>query len=355
LRIAITADLHLTPKVEHPERLETLQEILRQCGKLSVDWLVIAGDLFDRSQRNFAEFEKAYREARPEGLAVTVIPGNHDAEIGPGSLSAEGLELLGEPTLRIVDDDLDLLFVPYVAGTSMGEHLPAFRGQLRPGHWALISHGDWAAGRRATDPNEPGIYMPLTRSDLETYRPAIALLGHVHAPIDDPPIHYAGSPCPLEINETGLRRFLLFDSTTGDLNSQPIDSPLLYFTETIVMVPVEDEPKYIKQEIAHRIEHWAAPKRLRDRIRARLRIVGYASDRQAVEAAAREAMKGIAFYDQGPDLSELNQAADADRIHIARQVRQWIEELDWGGSQNPAAEPTAEEIALEALRVIWGE
>lgn len=353
MRIAITADLHLTTKKEHPERYEALKEVLRQCGELEVDRLIIAGDLFDRSQANFAEFEKACAAARPGRLPVTVIPGNHDPHLTSGSLTLEAVEVLEEPTLRSLEDGFQLLYVPYAEQAAMGEPLAPFRSLLEPEAWALIGHGDWAAGRRTLNPYEPGTYMPLTRADVDSYRPAAVLLGHIHAPTDDPPVYYPGSPCPLDINETGLRRFLVLDSQSRSVTSQPVDSPRLFFNETVVMLPMEDEPAFLQAELARRIERWGVPQERQDRVRVRLRVVGYSADRAGLDAAARQAMAGFEFYDEGPDLSQLNQAADVDRIHIARQVRQWIEALDWQGSQ--AAEPTAEQITLEALRVIWGD
>lgn len=356
MRIAITADLHLTTRKSHPERFQALQDVLRQCAELELDELVIAGDLFDSSQRNFAEFEKAYAAAHPDGLPVRVIPGNHDPQLTAGALTGDGLEVLDEPTLRQAGDRFQLLFVPYRDQSSMGEQLAPYRSLLEPGAWALIGHGDWTAGRRSANPYEPGTYMPLGRSDIEAYRPAAVLLGHIHTPTDDPPVHYPGSPCPLDINETGLRRFLMFDTEARTVSSQLVDSPLLYFNETVVMLPVEDEPGYLKAELQRRIQSWELPKGWEDRARVRLRIVGYSGDRAAVEATARQMLADFAFYDAGPDLDGLNHAADLDRIHIARQVRQWIDELAWADRPDAgASEPSAEEIALEALRVIWGD
>ncbi len=353
MRIAITADLHLTTVKDHPERFEVLKNVLQQCGELELDWLIIAGDLFDRSQTRFADFERAYASAHTAGLSVTVIPGNHDSDLVPGALAAKQLEVLTEPTLRAVGDEFGLLLIPYAAGSTMGEHLPPFRNLLTPGQWALVGHGDWTAGRRAPNPYEPGTYMPLTRSDLDAYEPAVAFLGHIHAPTDDPPVHYPGSPYPLDINETGLRRFLVFDSESREVSEQWVDSPRLYFNETLVMLPLENEQEFVQAELDQRIASWELPEDWRDRVQLRLRIVGYARDRGAVENAARETMREFAFYDDGPDLSDLHHAADVDRIHVARQVRQWIDELDWSASG--PAEPDAEAITLEAMRVIWGD
>jgi hypothetical protein len=215
----------------------------------------------------------------------------------------------------------------------------------------LISHGDWESGLRAPDPNEPGVYMPLTRADLEAYDPTVALLGHIHTPYDGPAIYYPGSPCPLDINETGLRRFLIFDTADLSVRPQRVDSPRLFFNETVVMLPVEDERAYLQAELMQRIQDWNLPAGWEERVRQRLRVIGYAVDRPAVEAVAQEVMADYAFYDDGPDLSDLNHAVDTDRIHIARQVREWIEQLEWPAGD---AEPAAEDIALEALRAIWG-
>ena len=106
----------------------------------------------------------------------------------------------------------------------------------------------------------------------------------------------------------------------------------------------------LASRLDRRIQNWSLPQGWEDRVRQRLTIVGYAADRSAVEAVAREALASFAFYDDGPDLSELNHAVDTDRIHIAQQVQEWIEQLDWPEGDR---EPAKEDIALEALRVIW--
>jgi DNA repair exonuclease SbcCD nuclease subunit len=350
LRIAITADLHLTTQKDHPERFATLTDILQQCGELGLDRLIIAGDLFDQSQQNYADFEQTYTESRPDGLSVTVLPGNHDPQLTQAALAVEGLEVVSVPTVQPVGENFDLLLVPYNDETSMGEHIPPFQDQLEAGRWALISHGDYESGLRAPDPNELGVYMPLTRADLESHNPALAILGHIHAPSDGPLVYYVGSPCPLDINETGLRRFLVFDSESLEVTSLQTDSPKVFFSETVVMLPVEDERAYLEEELRQRIENWGLPEGWEDRVQQRLSIVGYVVDRSAVEVLAKDVLADYSFYDGGPNISDLNHAVDTDRIHIAQQVQEWIEELDWPEGDQ---EPTKGDIALEALRVIW--
>jgi DNA repair exonuclease SbcCD nuclease subunit len=350
MRIAVTADLHLTTRKAHPERFAALEDILRQCGEFGADRLIIAGDLFDISRQNFTDFEKAYKAAHPAGLPVSVIPGNHDPELSAGALAVEGLEVVSAPTALPAGGDFQLLLVPYRAGTQMGEHLPPFKDHLTPGRWALVSHGDWSGGLRSTSMDEPGVYMPLTRGDLTAYRPAAALLGHIHAPYDGPPVYYPGSPTPLDVSETGLRRFLVFDTETLAVTSRRVDSPRVYFNETMVMLPVDDESAYLREQLQRRVAGWGLPKGWEDRVHVRLRIVGYSADRTAVEAAAREALSAFTLLDDGPDLSELNHTLDPDRIEIARQVKAWIERLEWKWTPE---EPTRDDILREALAVIY--
>src|SRR3989304_8810665 len=126
MHIAVTADLHLTTRKEHRERFAALEDILRQCGQLGVDWLIIAGDLFDHSRQHFADFEKAYKAAHPAGLPVTVIPGNHDPGLKAGALAVEGLEGVSEPTLRPAGDDFNLLPGPPPPGAPAGGARPPF-------------------------------------------------------------------------------------------------------------------------------------------------------------------------------------------------------------------------------------
>jgi predicted phosphodiesterase len=350
VKIAVTADLHLTTRKEHPGRFEVLEDILRQCGELAIDWLVIAGDLFDQSPHNLADFEAAYAKAHPSGLPVTVIPGNHDAGLKPGSLAADGLEIVAEPTRRPIGDDSSVLLVPYRAGTTLGEHLARFQDELVPGAWALISHADWLGGLRSANPAEPGVYMPMNRADLQTYQPAVALLGHIHIPLQDPPIYYAGSPLPLNVTETGMRRFLIFDTEDQTVQSQPVNSPVVYFDETVVMLPVEGESAYLEGELDKRIQAWGIPDGWHDRVQVRLRVAGYASNREAARQVAEQCLEEFEFYEGSPDLSGLEVTDDPDRIHIARQVREWIDELDW---PDDPAEPDKAEILREALAVIY--
>lgn len=351
MKVAVTADLHLTRRDVHPERFEALEDILRQCQQAGVQALIFAGDLFDQTLQNYAEFEDVYQSFANSELTVVIVPGNHDHDVTAAALSREGLAVISEPQTMPLGQSLQLLLVPYEHGKTMGEAIAAFADQIVEDRWILVGHGDWAQGLRSPDPYEPGVYMPLTRADLDVHRPLKALLGHIHRPYDGPVVHYAGSPCPLSINETGLRRFLLYDSESHELHSLTVNSSRLYFNETFVMLPVPDEAAYLKELISQRIAGWNLPGGWERRVQVRVRVTGYTRDKARVGQLVEEGFADFFFYDEeGPDLSELAHTSDFERDHIARQVQEWIRDLEW---REGPAEPTEDEIVVQALKAIY--
>jgi len=61
MKIAITADLHLTSRQQRPDRFAALKNIFVQLHTLQIDTLIIAGDLHDATYDNFSEFEALCR------------------------------------------------------------------------------------------------------------------------------------------------------------------------------------------------------------------------------------------------------------------------------------------------------
>tara|TARA_Y100000310_G_C20324759_1_gene642424 strand:+ start:549 stop:722 length:174 start_codon:yes stop_codon:yes gene_type:complete len=55
MKIAITGDVHLTRKSEHPERYNAIENIMDQLIANNIDNLIIAGDLFDADTNNYSE------------------------------------------------------------------------------------------------------------------------------------------------------------------------------------------------------------------------------------------------------------------------------------------------------------
>jgi len=352
LKIAITADNHLTTRAKNPERFLALRNILEQCGELGIQLLIIAGDLFDQSLSNYAEFEKLNNSSRPDDLTTVIIPGNHDQRFTQSAVAGDSLQVYSEPTIRPLNDSRLVLFLPYQDNCTMGEAIAPFADQLSGKRWILVGHGDWSSALNSSDPYESGSYMPLTKADLSRYQPEIVFLGHIHLPQNSDNIYYPGSPCPLNITETGTRRFLVLDTSRGEVASHLVESQLLYFDEQIIMLPAKNDLDILEKELEERINSWAIPDGWEDKVEVRLKVKGCAlSDRQAILDKLNNLLKPYHFYNNlGPDLGELVHNQDPDRAEITASFKGWLDELQWASNRN---QPDKAEILEQALRIIY--
>ena len=353
MKIALTADVHLTTQAKHPERYQALANIYQQCGENQVQLLIIAGDLFNQTLANYADFEKLYKTVRPPDLTTVIIPGNHDHLLRTEEFSGDGLIIYSDPIIKPLNNSRKVLFLPYMANRTMGQAIAPFSEELSGQRWILIGHGDWTAGRNTPDPYEHGVYMPLTRADLQIYQPELVFLGHIHLAQDGKEVFYPGSPCPLNISETGLRRFLTFDTEKGEIESHLIDSPLIYFSERFVVLPVENDLDCLKQEIKERIQNWNLPTGWKNRVQVRVEIAGTAfSDRKKILSLTKKAFSEYSFYKkEDPNLDGLIHNPDPDRTEISIQAQDWLSQLDWN-EEGPST-PSETQILEAALKIIY--
>jgi len=352
LKIAFTADNHLTTQSRNPERFAALADILQQCGKHQVKLLIIAGDLFDQSLPNYSEFEALYKKHRPLDLTTAIIPGNHDEDLNPGAIAGDGLLVYSESVLQPLNDSRKILFIPYQGNQTMGMVIAQYADAITDQRWILVGHGDWTSGINTPDPYEKGTYMPLTRMDLKSYQPEMVFLGHIHLPQDGKEVSYPGSPCPLNISETGLRRFLILDTDRGEITPHIVDSPLIYFDERFIILPVGNDLEYLEENVKNRIQNWDLPPGWENRVQVRVEISGSAiSDRQKILDSVKQGFKSFSFY-QGNDpvMNNLTHSQDKDRAEISLQIQDWIEKKDW---TEDLLNPSKSQILEEALKVIY--
>jgi exonuclease SbcD len=353
MKVALTSDLHLTDPSRHPERYDALQNILCQTMEEGAQTLVIAGDLFDSTVQNFRAFEETCGGERSAELDIFVIPGNHDAQLRQTAVAMKNIHVIEEPEVRYLDPDgLPFLFLPYKDGTSMGERIEPFSAQLTAFQWVLVSHGDWLESRQEINPFEYGVFMPLTRQDIQRYQPLKVFLGHIHKPYISERICYMGSPCGLDISECGLRRFLLFDTESQTYDERYVNTRHIYFDEVCIVLPVEDEEKYIQEWAQNTIQAWGIRPEHIECVQVRVRARGYTADRQRLGAILKKCFSDFRFYqDKDPDVSEVRLAGDLERNYISNKVREVLKELEWSDSLD---EPNQDEILLAALQTIYG-
>jgi len=354
LKIAITADLHLTTRKDHPERYHALENILQQMLRDGIDVIIIAGDLFDESSRNYSEFDSLCNESKYKEIKFHIIPGNHDARLNNRLFAVENVTVYTEAVLKNFDSTgLPFLILPYKKDKTMGEDIAAFAPRLPANEWVLIGHGDWVEGMHQASPMEQGVYMPLTRPDIENFKPAQVVIGHIHKSMDKENLHYPGSPCPLDISETGRRRFLVMDTESGSVKPQTVDVDVLFLDESFIILPLEDEGTFMKSQIESQLNSLNFSEAEKSKLRIRVKVKGYTSNKRELLKTLKECFQGFTFYhNKKPDISEVFVSDDVERAEIAHRVSQVVQGLEWNQSQE---EPEKDQILLQALHVIYGD
>lgn len=346
MNVAITADVHLSAGEDHPERYSALVNILDSLVKQDIETLIIAGDLFDKDCSNYSRFEEICRQY--PRIDIHVIPGNHDPDISRSVIVGENVRIYDSPALQKIND-LNFVFIPYSATSGMGEYLGEYRPEKR---WVLIGHGDYFGGMKQRNPYEKGTYMPLYRKDIEEFSPWRVFLGHIHKPMNIDNLYYPGSPCGIDINETGRRRYLVFNTATGHTSSKTVRTDVIYLQEKYLLIPDENEVERLRNDAEERVIAWGLDEEDRKKARIRIKTTGYTSDREAAMECLKEIYAEFSFVkDEEPDISSLHIAKDSRRNAIARRVLELIEEMDWKFGGN---EPEKEKVIETALSVIYG-
>lgn len=349
MKIAVTADIHLAVRGEHPERYNALENILEQIEAEGIENLLIAGDLFDKGFSNYADFESLCRK-HPQ-IQIHIIPGNHDVGISKKSIVGSNIHIYTAPT-AIEIGSATFVFVPYQDRAKMGEQIASLEEQLRGKEWILIGHGDYYSGVKELNPLEPGTYMPLSKENIATFAPRVVFLGHIHRPTNRGNVYYTGSPCGLDICETGKRRFLVYDTVDRSIIPMIAVTDILYFDESFIIVPVDNEAPLLRQEVARRIETWNIDASEHSKVLVRVEAIGYAMDRGAILTALKEGFDKFTYYnDEGPLINRLLMRTDRQLGAITERTMKLIDEIDWnfGGDQ-----PTREQLIIKALEAIYG-
>lgn len=331
MKIAITADVHLKTKEETSERYSALENILYQLKALGVNNLFIAGDLFDKDLTNYTDFERLCKNY-PQ-IKLNIICGNHDYGISSRFFTASNVEIIESTQLREIDG-LTIVLIPYVSIKSIDEVLSEFfQSQNIPERWILIAHGDYITGNRELNSYEPGIYMPLTTKSIIRYNPLKVFLGHIHKPSKFGRVFYPGSPCGLDITETGKRSFILYDTKLDSVEEVFVSTEKIYFDESIIMLPFEDETLFLRRKFDEIIKNWGVSKDELNKVVLRLSLRGYTYDLKKTESTLLRitSLLGINLYNKdGLDLSGIKtlNELEEDRIYLLKRIQKKIENLN---------------------------
>ncbi len=350
MKIAITADVHL--KSGAPERLENLAAILADLPKQGISTLIVAGDLLDKGYDGYKELD-ALLKKHPK-IHLIAVPGNHDSGLAQRNFGAKNITVHSQPKLEELGGR-QLFFLPY-AGESMGAALEqsGLGGKLQKGKWLLVSHGDYERLRKQESGNEDG-YFPLTGTDMQDYRPRLALLGHVHKGEQVAPrVIYAGSPYPLDGSEQGQRRLLVVDTASGECDSLPLSNTPIYLAREFALIPDGREEEQLGEQfaaLAGELKQDLSGKNVLGKLHLSLSLVGYATSRQDLEdylvGLCGEAGIGETAID-----NQLSPADDDALNVVAREVKEILDESDLDYDQRDSLR---RRVLRKALGMIYGQ
>ena len=358
MKIALTADLHLKQQNTTPDRYNALADIIKKLALQDINNLIIAGDLFDKEAQNYSDFEKfcSIQQIKSENMNFYIIPGNHDFSINQNYFTLENIKVITSPLILNPDENsesVSFLFIPFTVGKSIGEVLSEQKDKLQnlQSPFVLVGHGDYIAGLKNPNPYEPGIYMPLTRQDIDFYNPQKVFLGHIHKKVKLGKVYYPGSPCGLDINETGKRSFLIIDTDSLEVTEQTVETDYIYINETLIAIPALNEEEYTKEKISQIIKKYEISETDISKVKIRLQVKGYTSDKANLLKIIKENLVGMGFNfykDEQPDLSEVYVLDDPERIAIAKKVKEEIEKLQWDNEYT-----SKDKILEKALKLIF--
>lgn len=351
MKIAITADVHLTSRNKNPERFNALEYVLKKSLVEHAGALIIAGDLFDKSCVDPGELEKLLGKPEFVDLPIYIIPGNHDPMVTEGMFVAKNIHFITKPELIELDGKQKFLFIPYRRRSAIGPLIAEGKYTLVPDQWVLIGHGDWLETNTPVNNYEDDQYMPLSRGDVQQSKPRKVFLGHIHATYDSEFVYYPGSPCPLDPTEIGFHTFLLYDFESDKIERITIDNDVIYQKILLTIVPVENESELIYSSLDEQIAKWGISTDLFPKTKVRVEVQGYSSNRDTIQKTIEKTLKSRNLCLESPiDLTNLKISNDQMRADIALETKKQILELDL---QESADEPRIDDYLAEALNIIY--
>lgn len=353
MTIAVTADLHLTSRAEHPQRFAALEDILDQMLSYGAHTLVIAGDLFHADRRNFKEFEEIFKTPRYQVIQVVIIPGNHDSSLRKRSFSLANLLVIEQPhLLRVEENGLPFLFLPYYPSLSASEVIFKMRQELPKNEYVLVSHGDYIAGSRIINPVERGIYMPLARQDIDRFCPVRVFLGHTHLPFENNTVISPGSPSAIDPTETGRRSFILYDPLTNLVERKFIRQGPIYMRESLVIFPGEISENQIVNTISQHVQSWGFSETELNRVLLYLSLSGCSSDRMILRESIKRSLEGITLFPESePDLSGVLAEDDPSLAAVAALAQEKVNGLSLNAE---SIKPDVELLQQAILKLVYG-
>jgi len=245
IKIIHTADVHLGKRHSRSgysdrirarltqERMDSLARVVGAGNDAKADFLVIAGDLFDRTQIPVALIKETIETLAPFEGHVLVLPGNHDYYEPESELwraferHAEGrgnIEVLTECrtySFDVADAQMHVYAAPCHSRTS-DSHAIGWIGLTQERCEKSLNLGIAHGNVEGLSLDKEGRYFTMTEAELRACKLDAWLLGHIHVPYptraqaEHPHFFFSATPTPDGFNRDmpGYCWLLEFESKT---------------------------------------------------------------------------------------------------------------------------------------------
>lgn len=351
MKISITADVHLNDK--YPERKKALENILKKSEQENISNVIIAGDLFDKNIDNYSQADELF--GKYSRINILIIPGNHDCYMSQNGFESSNVRVFNKTDIIGLGGER-FIMLPYKEGNNAGAFLAENISTNSDGA-ILISHCDFMSSASGISRNkyEEGMYMPLSGYDIQKYKFKKVFLGHIHKKsVINEKVYYPGSPEGIDINETGVRYFIIYDTDSNFVMFEKMVSKNIFQNEKLTVIPLTDAKHGIDGSIEKMINSWEVEDDDLKKTTLRLKLNGLTNNKSVVLERLNESLKkkGITLYED-IDSSELNfREVSGDLELVISKVTDFIES-NMQNSKMPNI-PEKDEVIAEALKIISG-
>ncbi len=319
MRIIHTSDWHLGRRFERASLADDQRSFLGWLATVAaeerVDLVLVAGDVYDRSQPAedaVALLDEGLDELCAAGARVALIPGNHDSArrlgFGAGRQALGGVHVFADdqhpPVPWVVssgDERVRIVAVPFLDPYGVPAPQAADDGTPRARTHEHVLADALAAGRAQLDPGDPtpticvahAYVSGATESDSERalavggserVDPAVftgfdyVALGHLHRPQrigGDESIAYSGSPLPYSFSEDHPKSVRLLELDAEGLTGIrtvpiPVGRPVVTLTGTLdELVTDPSHDRWVGHWVAVRLTDETVRTQPMERLRSR--------------------------------------------------------------------------------------
>ncbi len=253
MKIIHSSDLHLNSK--YPERVNTLDAIIKVAKEEKANLLFFAGDFFDSKED--AEYYRPQLRKKFSNLPfkIYLIPGNHDYGAYSGDLFfGDSIEIITGKPFRVIDfKEFRLIAVPYY-NQSFNEMLFDIKKAKEPEKKNIlmlhcsIDIAEFEQDQFGKEESEK--YIPVSSKILSELSLDYILAGHFHSRFvlnkisENSKFIYPGSPVSITKKETGVRNVALID-IEKDI-ARPINIESKYFDNLKIVLEPGKEKEILK-------------------------------------------------------------------------------------------------------------